>query len=66
MADQDGRSEVWRKSTASTQQDCVEVRFLPGEAQVRNSRNRGAPALTFPVAEWGNFLNAVRGGEFAR
>jgi hypothetical protein len=66
MADQDGRSEVWRKSTASTQQDCVEVRFLPGATQVRNSRNRGAPVLTFPVAEWVHFLAAVRGGEFER
>ena len=60
-------AEVWRKSSYSGGNggDCVEVaRNLPGIVAVRDSKNRGGPALAFTSAEWDAFTAGVRGGEF--
>jgi hypothetical protein len=66
MADHIDGSGGWRKSTSSGTEDCVEIRFLEGAIQVRNSRDRGGPLLTFGAAEWAAFLAGVRSGDFDR
>jgi Domain of unknown function (DUF397) len=57
----------WMKSSYSGPQgNCVEVAFLSGgEVAMRNSRDRGGPALIFTGAEWNAFLSGARDGEFA-
>lgn len=56
----------WRKSRASNPTgSCVELAELPGGAiAVRNSRDKGGPALVYPRAEVAAFLRSVKSGEF--
>ncbi|MEU7838602.1 MULTISPECIES: DUF397 domain-containing protein [unclassified Nonomuraea] len=58
---------VWRKSSRSGNGggNCVEVATnLPGIVAVRDSKNRGGPALIFTPSEWRAFLGGVKDGEF--
>jgi hypothetical protein len=56
---------IWRKSTFSTVNGCVEVAFLEGGfVAVRNSTDRQAPALRFTPLEWQAFVDAVHAGQF--
>ena len=58
----------WRKSSFSGSNGggCVEVaRNLPGVVAVRDSKDRGGPALVFTPAEWRTFLDGVRSAEFS-
>jgi hypothetical protein len=57
---------TWRKSTYSgANGDCVEVAGnLPGIVAVRDSKNRGGPALVFPRPAWRAFLSGAKDGEF--
>lgn len=57
---------LWRKSTASGEEGCVEVAFVDQSVLVRQSRDPAGPALTFSLAEWLAFLAGVRNGEFDR
>lgn len=62
-----GRIEgaVWRKSSFSGQNACVEVANLDGgEIAVRNSRHPAGPALVFTPDEWSAFLSGALHGEF--
>ncbi|MEV4722505.1 MULTISPECIES: DUF397 domain-containing protein [Micromonospora] len=57
---------VWRKSTRSDNggSTCVEVATnLPLVVGVRDSKDRGGPALTFPPASWAGFVAATRSGD---
>jgi hypothetical protein len=57
----------WSKSTYSGGNGggCVEVaRNLPGIVAVRDSKDRGGPALTFAPDEWAAFTAGIRDGEF--
>ena len=56
----------WFKSSLSfANGNCVEVQFLAdGGVQVRNSRDREGPVMTFTADEWHSFLGGVRLGEF--
>jgi hypothetical protein len=62
----DLRRAEWRTSTYSANgSTCVEVaRNLPGIVAVRDSTDRGGPALAFTPAEWEAFTTGVKGGEF--
>ncbi|MEV4722504.1 MULTISPECIES: DUF397 domain-containing protein [Micromonospora] len=56
---------IWRKSTRSDNggATCVEVATnLPLVVGVRDSKDRGGPALTFPPASWAGFVAATRAG----
>ena len=45
--------QVWHKSSYSPSgSDCVEVRETPCGADVRDTKNRDAAVLSFPVGEW--------------
>jgi hypothetical protein len=55
---------VWRKSTLSNVNGCVEVAFVAGQIAVRDSKDRQGPVLVFTAPEWAAFLGGVRNGEF--
>jgi hypothetical protein len=59
-------SAVWRKSTFSGTNGCVEVAFVQGRVAVRDSKDRGGPVLVFTAHEWEAFLSGARSGEFDR
>jgi len=55
---------TWRKSTYSTDSwNCVDVRVVGDEVQVRNSTDPGGPVLTFTGAYWSWVLERVAAGE---
>lgn len=56
---------VWRKSTYSTVNGCVEIAFLDdGMVAVRDSKDSQAQALRFTPVEWRAFIDGARDGEF--
>jgi hypothetical protein len=57
---------VWRKSTRSSANGCVEVAMLAnGTVAVRDSKNRDRwPVLMFTAHEWEAFIGGTRDGEF--
>jgi Domain of unknown function (DUF397) len=57
---------MWRKSTLSSNNGCVEVALDPTEVAVRDSKDRNGPVLYFNAYEWEAFLAGVRNGEFER
>jgi len=57
--------ERWRKSTRSGGNGaCVEVRQVDRVVQVRDSKDRSGPVLSFTPTEWAAFLDGVREDEF--
>ena len=61
---QDLASRVWRKSTHSATNGCVEVAFSDDRVAVRDSKQQHGAVLLFTATEWQAFLNGVRDGEF--
>jgi hypothetical protein len=55
---------VWRKSTLSGKNGCVEVALVAGHLAVRDSKDPQGPVLLFTPAEWAAFVGGVRNGEF--
>jgi len=57
---------LWRRSAHSgANGNCVEVADnLPDLVAVRDSKDRGGPALAFPPEAWSAFVAAVKDGEF--
>jgi len=57
---------TWRKSSYSSNNgSCVEVRRLPAAAvEVRDTKDRGGPSLTFSAESWQAFVASVHNGEF--
>ncbi|MEU1983825.1 DUF397 domain-containing protein [Nocardia sp. NPDC019395] len=63
------RSETrWFKSSYSGgSRECVEVAFIEGDVVgVRDSKDRGGPALSFSSAAWAAFTVSARSGLFGR
>jgi hypothetical protein len=62
---------TWRKSSASGEQACVEVRYLTGAAdradgatghiEVRDSKDRDGAVLSFSPTRWAAFTASLRG-----
>ena len=58
---------TWRKSSRSgSEGSCVEVRRLPAAIQVRDTKDRTGPVLSFPAEAWHGFIAGVHEGEFDR
>jgi hypothetical protein len=55
---------VWRKSTLSGSNGCIEVAFVGAQVAIRQSKDPSGPVLTFSPTEWEAFLAGVRRGEF--
>jgi ABC-type amino acid transport substrate-binding protein len=55
---------IWRKSTYSAVNGCVEIAFLDGLVAVRDSKDRQGQALVFTPVEWRAFIDGVRDGQF--
>lgn len=60
---------VWRKSTRSGANGCVEVAFLNSRVAVRDSKDAPSgdgemPILVFSADAWTGFIGGVRNGEF--
>ena len=47
---------MWRKSTASNTDGCVEVAAVAGSILVRDSVNQDGAVLRLPPAVWSDFL----------
>lgn len=58
----------WFKSSHSGgSQECVEVAFIEDDVVgVRDSKDRGGPALSFTPAAWEAFTTNARSGRFDR
>lgn len=55
---------VWRKSSHSNPDNCVEVARLVGGYAIRDSKNPARTPHTFDDGEWTAFCRSVAGGEF--
>ncbi len=56
---------VWRKSSRSgSNGQCTEVRDRGEAVDVRDSKNRSGPMLTFTPDEWRAFIEGAKDGEF--
>jgi hypothetical protein len=55
---------VWRKSTFSESNGCVEVALVNNRVAVRDSKDPRGPVLLFSPAEWEAFVAGVLAGEF--
>jgi Domain of unknown function (DUF397) len=52
---------AWRKASASSTGNCVEVAVnLPGVVAVRDSKDPAGPALTFTSDAWRAFTSVLR------
>lgn len=55
----------WRTSTRSGGNgQCVEVRRMDDTVQVRDTKDRTGPVLTFTLGEWDAMLAGAKAGEF--
>ncbi|WBB77152.1 DUF397 domain-containing protein [Micromonospora sp. WMMD1128] len=51
---------TWRTSTRSgTQGQCVEVRYLDGRIEVRDSKDREGTSLALSTAAWTKFVASL-------
>jgi hypothetical protein len=55
---------IWRKSTASGSEACVEVASAEQSVLIRDSKNPRGPIIAFSGAEWLTFVTRVRAGDF--
>jgi hypothetical protein len=55
---------LWRKSSPSGSNGCVEVAFIDDKVAIRDSKHRSGPVLRFTPREWEAFVGGARGGEF--
>jgi hypothetical protein len=51
---------LWRKSTYTHPNNCVEVADLPGMSAVRDSQHPHDLTLTFHSPEWKAFIDGVK------
>ncbi|WP_229399605.1 DUF397 domain-containing protein [Micromonospora okii] len=55
--------EGWFKSSRSSDNaNCVEVRFVGGAVDVRDTKDRTGPVLAFDGGSWAGFVAALKSG----
>lgn len=58
-----GLTQDWKKSTKSNGSDsCVEARTFDNGVQVRDSKDRSGPTLSFDRESYVNFLAGLKAG----
>lgn len=57
---------VWRKSSRSWRDECVEVAEAGGSAAVRDSKNPRGAQLRIAAGRWQSFLVQIKGGHYDR
>jgi hypothetical protein len=55
---------AWHKSSYCSHDTCVEVARLGSQILLRDSKAKDGPMLAFRQAEWADFVEGVRRGEF--
>jgi hypothetical protein len=60
----DAPKVVWRKSSYSSVNGCIEVAFIDRQVAVRDSKDQHGPVLVFTFREWEAFLGGARAGQF--
>ncbi|MGH3274502.1 MAG: DUF397 domain-containing protein [Streptosporangiaceae bacterium] len=75
MQNSDLSRAKWRKSSYSAAGSCVEVAPVPGATSavmaafdviaVRDSKDRGGPALTFTAPQWRSLTAGIKAGELS-
>lgn len=60
MAEDEGPTIVWKKSSKSNSGSCVEVAFVLGSVLIRDSKRADGPVLTTSAPAWTAFLAHVR------
>jgi hypothetical protein len=61
----DSASIDWRRpGRCGGEAACVEVAFTADEVLVRNSHAPDGPVTAFSLAEWADFVSAVKNDEF--
>lgn len=60
------QKNTWLKSTKSDNSgaNCVEVRTDGTTIEVRDSKDRSGPSLSFTEGEWAAFISGAQNGEF--
>jgi hypothetical protein len=59
-----GEVPEWRTSVRSSGGACVEVQIRPDVVLIRDSKNRDGGVLSIDREAFGDFLHAIRSGEF--
>jgi hypothetical protein len=54
----------WRKSTRSTNGECVEARHAGDAVEIRDTKSRERLTLAVPDRAWQRFVAAAKGGAF--
>lgn len=57
---------VWRKSSYTGRDECVEVAEAGGSAAIRDSKNPRGAQLRVPTGSWGSFLADLKAGRYDR
>nr|WP_204011291.1 DUF397 domain-containing protein [Micromonospora andamanensis] len=51
---------TWRTSTRSgTQGQCIEIRYIDGRVEVRDSKDRSGPSLALTPENWTVFVTSL-------
>ncbi|MGC5030475.1 DUF397 domain-containing protein [Micromonospora sp. DT229] len=63
MAPRPAPDRGWFKSSRSSNNAaCVEVRIDGGAVDVRDTKDRSGPMLTFDASSWASFMNGLKAG----
>ena len=55
---------VWRKSSRSLKEDCVEVAVTPQVTAVRDSKDPDGARLRLPAERWSSFLSDLKADRY--
>ncbi|MFG1921087.1 DUF397 domain-containing protein [Cryptosporangium sp. NPDC048952] len=66
MSTDHSEADPFRKSSYSTQDNCVEVALGVEVVRVRDTKDRDGGTLAVPSGSWRTFADACKAGEFGR